>query len=102
MATQQEMNAMFRHVFPQSQNPPWIDMTPLKPADPVSTLMISVGRPNCGWLRKLLWEQQQLGRIQSYAESTGWLWRSFAIVGKKSALQAIYEHLRKVMPEERE
>lgn len=82
---------------PQGLFPPF--QPPLVKYDPVSTLIVRIGRPNCGWLRRMLFEQKALGRIQSYEESTGWLWRSFSIAGKKSALDAIWAYLCKIMPD---
>ena len=92
---QQLMNQLWQQ---RHGTPPWVDLP--KPTDPIATLIVSMGRPNCGWFRRMLFEHKALGRIESYAESTGWLWRSFSLVGRKSALEAIYAHLRKIMPEE--
>lgn len=90
--TQQLMNQM-QGQMPGSTTPP---------TDPMGTLVISVGRPNCGWIRRMLFEQKALGRITFYAESTGWLWRSFSIEGRRSSLDMIWRHLSNVFEADKE
>lgn len=88
--SQQLMNQM------QSMNPPW-----QAPASPEATMLIRAGRPNCGWIRRELFELKALGRITSYTESTGWLFRSFAITGPLAQLQHIERCVKELAAKEK-
>lgn len=79
---------------------PYASPMPAKQPEPVATLVLRVGRPNCGWLRRGLWEAKQLGRIGGYSESTGFLWRSFAITGTKDQCENAYRWVKGVMGED--
>lgn len=98
--SQAEMNEQWKR-WQQPTNPPMATVYPPTGVsiDPVAVLVIGIGRPNCGWLRRLLFEQKALGAITGYEESTGFLWRSFSITGRKSKLQALYNHLSRIMEE---
>lgn len=66
-----------------------------------STMIIRASRPNCGWIRRSLWEAKQQGHITDYQESTGWLYRSFSVKGPHSVLTQFATQINNMANSER-